>query len=240
MKAPRKRTYPAIARLSRAAREIIEHAFLEGAGVRSGKSIIEEIKQKTGETIDDSAVYRYREYWLAVERPFIEARKEADGMLAALRANPTADVEELVKQRLTVAQLLSAKRFDETDPIELGYLAQGEKRIDLERKKIELAREKLTTEKERLEALRQQQGESSDSAAVFIELMNELARYLASNAQEALRQLQPHIRGFAAHMKLPADERIEKLGRQKGLDAETLKRIREDVYGITDPQQEKS
>jgi hypothetical protein len=207
VKAARKRTYPAIARLSRTAREIIERGFLEGAGVRSIKSIVQQIKEKTGEKIDDSAIYRYRDYWLAVERPFIEARKEADGMLAALRANPTADLEELVTQRLAVAQLLSAKRFDETDPIELGYLAQGEKRIEIERKKIELAREKLATEKERLEASKADAG--ADEASLFIKFLKAFAEYLARNDRDSLSHLQPHIRGFAAEMKQPDDERLE-------------------------------
>jgi len=143
----RRKTFPAIARLSRAAREIMERAFLEGPGARSAKSIVEEIGEKTEERVDDNAIYRYQEYWLDVERPFIEARKEADGMLAALRDNPTTDVEELVKQRLTVAQLLTAKRFDESDPVELGYLAQGEKRVEVQRERNRILKERTDNDK---------------------------------------------------------------------------------------------
>src|SRR3990172_4512994 len=95
----RKKTFPAIARLSRAAREIMERAFIAGPGLRSVKSIQEEILKQTGERVDDNAVYRYRDYWLSEERPFIEARSQADAMLGALKENPTADLEELVRQR---------------------------------------------------------------------------------------------------------------------------------------------
>lgn len=149
----RKKTFPAIARLSRAAREIMERAFIEGPGVRSVKSIQEEIVKQTGEKVDDNAVYRYREYWLSEERPFIEARKDAEGMLAALKDNPTPDLAELVKQRLMVAQVLSAKRLDEADPVELGYLAQGEKRVELEREKLGVQKERLGVMRERLRQL---------------------------------------------------------------------------------------
>ncbi len=204
MSATRKKTFPAIARLSRAARAIMAEAFLEGPGVRSAQSIVEQIKAQTGEKIDDNALYRYREYWLAVERPFIEARKEADGMLAALNANPTADVEELVKQRLTVAQLLTAKRFDESDPVELGYLAQGEKRIEVQRERNQLLKERTKNDKEKIALL--------ERTVVLKEA--------------ALRAAQEKAQGAA--------KTIEAIGRKKGLDAETLKRIREEVYGIVD------
>lgn len=172
--------------------------------MRSAQSIIDQIKEKTGEKIDDNAIYRYREYWLAVERPFIEARKEADGMLAALKENPAGDVEELVKQRLTVAQLLTAKRFDESDPIELGYLAQGEKRIELEREKVKVQKEKLSAERDRI---------------AILERTLQLKEAAIKAAQEK------------AH---GAAKAIEEIGKKKGLDAETLKKIREEVYGIVD------
>lgn len=153
MSKSRKKTFPAIARLSRAAREIMERAFLQGPGVRSVKSIIEEISEKTREKIDDNAVYRYRDYWLSEERPFIEARRQADAMLGALKENPTADLEELVRQRLTVAQVLTAKQLEGADPVELGYLAQGEKRVELEREKLGVQKERLGVMRERLKQL---------------------------------------------------------------------------------------
>lgn len=131
----------------------MERAFLQGPGVRSVKSVIEEIKGQTGEKIDDNAVYRYREYWLSEERPFIEARKEADAMVAALKDHPSAELAELVKQRLTVAQVLTSRRLDESDPVELGYLAQGEKRIEVEREKVGLQKERLGVMRERLKQL---------------------------------------------------------------------------------------
>lgn len=200
MKARRK-TFPAIARLSRAARAIMQGAFLEGPGARSVKSIVDDIKAKTGEKVDDNAVYRYQDYWLTCERPFIEARQEADGMMAALKDNPTADVEELVKQRLVVAQMLTAKRFDESDPVELGYLAQGEKRIEVEKEKIGIQRARLEADKERTEVLRAQVKDGGDKATLFIEFMKAFASYLTKKDQEALKHLQPHIRGFAAEIK---------------------------------------
>lgn len=116
----RRKTFPAIARLSRAAREIMERAFLEGPGVRSVQSILDEITDQVGEKIDDNAIYRYREYWLSEERPFIEGRRQADAMLAALKDNPGADLEEVVRQRLTFAQVLAAKRLEESDPWSLA------------------------------------------------------------------------------------------------------------------------
>lgn len=200
----RRKTFPAIARLSRAAREIIERAFVEGPGVRSVQSICDEVAEKTGERIDDNAIYRYREYWLAVERPFIEARKEADGMLAALKNSPTTDVEELVKQRLTVAQLLAAKRFDESDPIELGYLAAAEKRIDVQRERNRILQERTRNDREKIALL--------ERALQMKEAAIEAAQQKAAGAAKA----------------------IEEIGRKKGLDAATLKKIREEVYGIID------
>ena len=149
----RKKTFPAIARLSRAAREIMERAFIAGPGLRSVKSIQEEILKQTGERVDDNAVYRYRDYWLSEERPFIEARSQADAMLGALKENPTADLEELVRQRLTVAQVLTAKQLEGADPVELGYLAQGEKRVELEREKLGVQKERLGVMRERLRQL---------------------------------------------------------------------------------------
>ena len=201
---PRRKTFPAIARLSRAAHAIMQAAFLEGPGVRSAKSIVEEIRDKTKEHIDDNAVYRYQDHWLTVERSFIEARKEADGMLAALRDHPTADAEELIRQRLMVAQVLTAKRFDESDPVELGYLAQGEKRIALEKEKIAVSKDKLGLERQKVEALQRQ----------------------IDMKQRALDAAKEKAEGAA--------KSIEALGKRKGLDAETLKKIREEVYGIVE------
>ncbi len=156
MKGGRKRTFPAIARLSRTAREIMEAAFMEGPGVRSVQSIIDQIRKETREKVDDNAVHRYREYWSSEERPWIEARQEADAMFTALKQNPTADFEELVKQRLTVAQILSAKRLEGADPVELGYLAQGEKRIELEKKKLEINKQRTELMRERVKVLQGQ------------------------------------------------------------------------------------
>lgn len=182
----------------------MEHAFLQGPGVRSVQSIVDEIKEKTSEKIDDNAIYRYREYWLDVERPFIEARKEADGMLAALRANPTEDLEELVKQRLMVAQVLAAKRLEESDPLELGYLAQGEKRIDVQRERNRIMRERTANDKEKIALL--------ERTVDLKEAALKTAQEKAENAAKA----------------------IEEMGKKKGLDPETLKKIREEVYGIVE------
>ena len=204
MSRQRKKTFPAIARLSRAAREIMERAFLQGPGVRSIKSVIEEIEKQTKEKIDDNAIYRYRDYWLSEERPFIEARRQADAMLGALRENPTADLEELVRQRLTVAQVLTAKQLEGADPVELGYLVQGEKRVELER-------EKLGVQKERLGVMRDR--------------LKQLERALALKEEEG-RQAREKAERAAGN--------IEAMGKKKGLDAETLKKIREEVYGIVE------
>lgn len=203
MKARRK-TFPAIARLSRAAREIMQAAFLEGPGARSVKSIVDDIKAKTGEKVDDNAVYRYQDYWLTCERPFIEARKEADGMMAALRENPTADVEELVKQRLVVAQMLTAKRFDESDPVELGYLMAAEKRIDVQKERNAILKERTKHEKEKIGLLER----------------------TVALREEQLTRAKQKADGAA--------KSIEAIGKRKGLDAETLKKIREEVYGIVE------
>lgn len=200
----RRKTFPAIARLSRAARELMEAAFLEGPGARSVRSIIEEITAKTGEKIDDNAIYRYQEYWLDVERPFIQARKEADGMLAALKRNPTADIEELVRQRLTVAQVLTAKRFEESDPVALGYLAQGEKRIEVQQERNRLLKVRTDNDKEKIALL--------ERTVVAKEKQLDQARQKAQ----------------------AAEKKIDSIGKRKGLDAETLKKIREEVYGIVE------
>jgi nucleoside 2-deoxyribosyltransferase len=149
----RKKTFPAIARLSRAALDIVERAFLAGPGVRSVKSIVEEIKKQTDETLDDNAIYRYREYWLSEERPFIEARKRAEGMLAALKDSPTDDLEELVKQQLIVAQINAGKDLDKADPIELGYLAATEKRVEIQRERNKLLRERTENDKKKIAIL---------------------------------------------------------------------------------------
>lgn len=201
---PRRKTFPAIARLSRAAREIMQAAFLEGPGARSVKSIVDEIAAQTGERVDDNAVYRYQDYWLTCERPFIEARKEADGMMAALKENPTADVEELVKQRLIVAQMLTAKRFDESDPVELGYLAQGEKRIEVQRERNQILKTRTANDREKIALL--------ERTVKLKEAAIEAAKQKAEGAAKS----------------------IEALGKRKGLDAETLKKIREEVYGIVE------
>lgn len=201
----RKKTFPAIARLSRASREIMERAFLEGPGVRSVQSIVDQVKEKTGEKIDDNAIYRYREYWFSEERPFIEARREADGMLAALKDNPGADLEELVKQRLTVAQVLSAKRLEESDPLELGYLAQGEKRIDIERERNRILKERMENDKEKIVLLERQVK------------MKEAALAAAREKAEA------------------ADKKIEAMGRRKKIDPESMRVIKEEIYGIVEP-----
>lgn len=183
----------------------MEAAFLEGPGARSAKSIVEEIRDKTGEKVDDDAIYRYQEYWLDVERPFIEARKEADGMLAALKKNPTSDIEELVKQRLTVAQVLTAKRFEESDPVELGYLAQGEKRIEIEKEKLSVSKSKLKIEQQKVAALEKS-----------VELKEQ--------------QIQAAREKAAA-----AEKKIEEVGRRKKLDPSVMKVIKEEIYGIVEP-----
>lgn len=198
----RKKTFPAIARLSRAAREIMEQAFLEGPGIRSVQSIVDQVKEQTAEKVDDNAVYRYREYWASEERPFIEARREADAMFTALKQNPTADLEELVKQRLTVAQVLAAKRLEESDPLELGYLAQGEKRIEIERERNKIMRERTENDKEK------------------IALLERTVQVREKQIEQAQQKAET------------AAGKIEEMGRKKGLDAETLKKIREEVYGI--------
>lgn len=183
----------------------MERAFLEGPGVRSVRSICEEIERQTGERIDDSAIYRYREYWLAVERPFIEARQEADGMLAALKNHSTREAEELIRQRLTVAQLLAAKRFDASDPVELGYLAQGEKRIEIQQAKLSISRERLKIEQQKVAALEKQ--------VMLRERQLEQAREKAA----------------------AAEKKVEAIGRKKKIDAETLRVIKEEIYGIVEP-----
>lgn len=200
----RKKTFPAIARLSRAAREIMERAFLQGPGVRSVKSVIEEIHKQTGEKIDDNAVYRYREYWLSEERPFIEGRKQADSMLSALKDNPGADMEELVRQRLTLAQVLTAKNLDHADPVELGWLATQVKRFEIEQEKVNVSKERLSVMRERLKQL-------------------ERALQLKEKQIEAAKQKADKAAG-----------KIDEIGKRKGLDAETLKKIREEVYGIVE------
>jgi hypothetical protein len=201
----RRKTFPAIARLSRTAREIVERAFLEGPGVRSVKSICQEVREKTGEIVDDNAIYRYQNYWFTVERPFVEARREADGMLAALKQNPTADVEEIVKQRLTIAQLLAAKRFDQSDPIALGYLAQGEKRLELNRARLAIEKQKLDIERQKVVALERQ-------VAIKERQMEEMREKAAA-----------------------AENRVEEMARKKKLDPETLRVIKEEIYGIVEP-----
>lgn len=193
----RRKTFPAIARLSRAAREIMEQAFLAGPGVRSVQSIVDQVKEKTGEKIDDNAIYRYREYWFSEERPFIEARKEADAMLSALKENSTADLEELVRQRLTVAQVLSAKKFDESDPIALGVLLQGEKRIDVQRERNRILKERTQNDKEKIALLER-----------TVQLKEETLRRIKEKAGEAQKA-------------------VQNIGAKKQLDADTIRKIRE-------------
>lgn len=182
----------------------MERAFLQGPGTISVREICEEISEKTGEKIDDNAIYRYREYWLSEERPFIEARKEADGMLAALKDHPGADLEELVRQRLTVAQVLTAKKLEQSDPVELGYLAATEKRVEVQRERNKILRERTKNDREKIALLERQ-----------------------------VKVKEKQIEAAQEKAKAAAGE-IEKLGRKKGLDAETLKKIREEVYGIVE------
>lgn len=200
----RRKTFPAIADLSRAAYAIMEAAFLQGPGVRSVKSIVEEIKEKTGERIDDNAIYRYREYWLSEERPFIEGRRQADAMLAALKDSPGADLEELVRQRLTYAQVLSAKQLEGADPVELGYLMAAEKRIDIQKERNAILKQRTAHEKEKIGLLER----------------------TVALREEQLKRAKEKAEGAA--------KSIEALGKRKGLDAETLKKIREEVYGIVE------
>ncbi|SRR5581483_5515308 len=153
MNGRRKKTFPAFARLSKVAREVVEQAFLQGPGVRSIPSIAKEVEEKTGEKVDDNALYRFYEFWSEVERPFIEARREADAMLAALKDAPTGDAEELVRQRLEVAQLLTAKRLDESDPVELMYLANSGKRVEVQRERNRLMRERTENDRQKIKLL---------------------------------------------------------------------------------------
>lgn len=204
MKRGRKKTFPAIARLSKVAREVVEQAFLQGPGVRSIPSIIKEVEEKTGEKVDDNALYRFYEFWSDTERPFIEARREADAMLAALKNSPTGEAEELIRQRIEIAQLLTAKRLDESDPIELMYLANSGKRVEVQRERNRLLKERTDNDRQKIKLLERN-----------LELKEKQLKATAEKADGAAKK-------------------IDEIGKKKGLDSETLKKIREEVYGIVE------
>jgi hypothetical protein len=169
-------TPPGFARLSVAARQRAVTGFRLAEPTTA---IAEAIQRDHGEKIPVSSLNRYREWWMATDRPVLEAAEKTEELLRAFREHPTADLEQLIRQ-LLMAQRLTAMAEDKApDPIELGHLDIKERRLRL---------------KERELALRERQLEQKVNKA--------------------------------------ADAVEGELKKKRDLDPETIRRIKQEVYGI--------
>jgi len=79
------------------------------------------------------------------------------------------------------------------------------------------------------------QDERGDKAQLFLDFFQGLIEFLAARDPEVLRALQIHLRPFADHMKtvsLPPHAERLLIEEQRSLGPDTLRRIREEVYGL--------
>jgi hypothetical protein len=197
MKSERKKHF-AVDKLSPQAKRLVDDGLAANA---TYDEIIKTVRA-IGETLALSSLSRYREKQWFPTRATLEETNRFYGLIKeSLEKSQGKKLDEVSSELLKHHLFKAMAAIKDGDPVKLYDLVISEGRLGVEKEKVELAKQKLATEKERLDILREQVGDHGDKATLFIEFMKAFAGYLGKKDQEALKYLQPHIRGFAAEVK---------------------------------------
>ena len=197
MKSERKRHF-AVDKLSPQAKRLVD----DGLAANLTYEQIARMVRDTGETVALSSLQRYHaNKWFPTRAALEETNRLYELVRESLEKSQGKKLDQVSSELLKTHLFKALATIKDGDPVKLYDLVISEGRLEVEKKKVEIQREKLAAEKERIEVLRAQLNSNGDKATLFIEFMKAFASYLGRKDQDALKYLQPHIRGFAAEMK---------------------------------------
>lgn len=169
------------------------------------EAIVKALREKTGELLIARSLGRYRaNQWFPI-RAALEETNRLHGLVKdSLEKSQGKKFDEATSEVAKAMLFKVVTALKDPDPYALYELVLADGRLDVQKDRNKILRERTDNDREKIKLLER-----------------------SVKAKE--RQIEQ-----AREKAVAAEKTIEAIGKKKGLDAETLKKIREEVYGIVD------
>lgn len=169
------------------------------------EDIVKQLRSRTGESLAVSSLARYRERKWFPTRAALEETDRLYGLVKeALNGAAGKNLDEVTSEAAKAMLFKVVAALKDPDPYALYSLVLAEGRLGVQKERNKILRERTGNDQQKIALLER-----------------------AVKLRE--RQLERTIGAADA-----AENKVEAIARKKGLDAETLKKIREEVYGIVE------
>src|SRR5574341_315784 len=170
---------------------------------RTYDAIVDALRAKTGEKLAPSSLQRYHAgKWFPTRAALEETDRLYDLVKDALKASAGKNLDEITSDAAKAMLFKVVAALKDPDPYALYDIVLARGRLDVQEERNKILRERTNNDREKIALL--------------------------ERTVKAKEQQLDQARQKAA----AAEKKIETIGKKKGLDADTLKRIREEVYGI--------